>query len=149
MVVQQQSVLTFAGQTITNGGLIEVLGGCDIEGGVNFTGEGIVALEDGGTLLTYQPPNGIHLQQSLPTTIVAAAGTMMTFASILLMHSAPAIRGSRPSRCCRQRSGEQRERPRLLATVRYHAAMAYERPEGRRAHDDHRQPDRPGHVSRP
>jgi len=48
MVVEQQSVLTFAGQTITNGGLIEVLGGCDIEAGVNFTGQGIVVLEDGG-----------------------------------------------------------------------------------------------------
>jgi len=50
MVVQQQSVLTFAGQTITNGGLIEVLGGCDIEAGVNFTGQGIVVLEDGGQI---------------------------------------------------------------------------------------------------
>jgi len=194
MVVEQQSVLTFAGQTITNGGLIEVLGGFDINSGVNFTGEGIVALEDGGqatiwgnvgtgqsfdfadetglltlrnlqgfqgtvgftedagaridlaglqvrsvfvdsinhalnlysapeqqgtllgsisiesisagnlgtvtfdletddfvlssdnaggTRLTYQPDNGINLEQSLPTAIVAAAGTIVTFASIL------------------------------------------------------------------
>jgi hypothetical protein len=194
IVVEQQSVLTFAGQTITNGGLIEVLGGLEIESGVTFTGHGIVALEDGGnitisgnvgadqrfdfadetglltlrhlegfhgslgftelggaridlaglhvqsvavdaalhvldlyaapgqqgaklgsiaiasidpetlgtlpfdlasgdfalgsdgdggTLVTYAPQNGIDLQQSLPTAIVASAGTMVTFASIL------------------------------------------------------------------
>lgn len=194
MVVEQQSVLAFAGQTITNGGLIEVLGGFDINSGVTVAGEGIVALEDGGqatvwgnvgagqhfdfadetglltlrnlqgfqgivgftedagaridlaglqvqsvsvdstshtlelysapgqqgtllgsiaiesisaanlgtvafdletddfvlssdnaggTLLTYQPQNGIDLEQSLPTAIVAAAGTVVTFASIL------------------------------------------------------------------
>lgn len=193
MVVEQQSVLTFAGQTITNGGLIEVLGGCAIEAGVTFTGDGIVVMEDGGnvtisgnigtgqrfdfadesglltlsnlpnflgsvgftelggaridlagldvqslsidsnqvlnlysaagqqgtllgafsldsidpeslgtvpfdvssddfelssdgaggTLLTYAPPNGIDLQQSLPSAIVASAGTIVTFASIL------------------------------------------------------------------
>lgn len=194
MVVEQQSVLTFAGQTITNGGLIEVLGGCEIEASVNFTGQGIVVLEDGGnvtisgtvgggqrfdfadetglltlrnlqgfhgslgftelagaridlaglqvesvavdaanhvlnlysapgqqgtlvgsiavdsidpeslgtvsfdlstddfelsgdgaggTLLSYAPPNGIDLQQSLPNAIVASAGSIVTFASIL------------------------------------------------------------------
>lgn len=194
MVVDQESVLAFAGQAITNGGLIQVLGGFDVESGVTIKGEGIVALEAGGhatvwgnvsagqhfdfadetgfltlrnirgyhgivgftedggaridlaglqvqsvsvdstrhvldlysapgqqgtllgsiavesissanlgevtfdlatddfvlssdnaggTLLTYQPPNGISLQQSLPAAIVAAAGTMVTFASIL------------------------------------------------------------------
>lgn len=194
MVVEQQSVLTFTGQTITNGGLIEVLGGCEIEAGVSFTGQGIVVMESGGnitisgnigagqrfdfadetglltlrnlpgfggslgftelggaridlagyqiqsvavdatlhvlnlysapeqqgsllgsiaigsidpesldtvsfdlstddfalssdgaggTLLTYAPPNGIDLQQSLPSAIVASAGSIVTFASIL------------------------------------------------------------------
>jgi RTX calcium-binding nonapeptide repeat (4 copies) len=48
MVVGQESVLTFAGHTITNDGLIEVLGGTDIAAGVAFTGSGIVALESGG-----------------------------------------------------------------------------------------------------
>ena len=50
MVVGQESVLTFAGQTITNDGLIEVLGGSDIAAGVTFTGSGIVALESGGQM---------------------------------------------------------------------------------------------------
>ena len=48
MVVGQESVLTFAGRTITNDGLIEVLGGSDIAAGVTFAGSGIVALESGG-----------------------------------------------------------------------------------------------------
>lgn len=50
MVVGQESVLTFKGQTITNQGLIEVLGGSDIAAGVTFTGPGIVALESGGQM---------------------------------------------------------------------------------------------------
>jgi hypothetical protein len=50
MVVGQESVLTFQGQTITNQGLIEVLGGSDIAAGVTFTGPGIVALESGGQM---------------------------------------------------------------------------------------------------
>ena len=50
MVVGQESVLTFAGQTITNDGLIEILGGSDIAAGVTFTGSGIVALESGGQM---------------------------------------------------------------------------------------------------
>ena len=48
MVVGQESVLTFAGRTITNDGLIEVLGGTDIAAGVTFAGSGIVVLESGG-----------------------------------------------------------------------------------------------------
>jgi hypothetical protein len=48
MVVGQESVLTFAGHTITNDGLIEILGGSDIAAGVTFAGSGIVALESGG-----------------------------------------------------------------------------------------------------
>ena len=50
MVVGQESVLTFAGHTITNDGLIEILGGADIAAGVTFTGSGIVALESGGQM---------------------------------------------------------------------------------------------------
>jgi hypothetical protein len=50
MVVGQESVLTLAGQTITNDGLIEILGGADIAAGVIFNGSGIVALEAGGQL---------------------------------------------------------------------------------------------------
>jgi hypothetical protein len=50
MVVGQESVLTFTGQTITNDGLIEILGGSDIAAGVSFTGSGIVALESGGQM---------------------------------------------------------------------------------------------------
>src|SRR5262249_21456302 len=50
MVVGQESVLTFAGQTITNDGLIEILGGADIAAGVTFNGSGIVALEAGGQM---------------------------------------------------------------------------------------------------
>jgi hypothetical protein len=50
MVVEQESVLTFAGGLISNGGLIEVEGGFDIEAGVTFAGTGLVALEDGGRM---------------------------------------------------------------------------------------------------
>lgn len=50
MVVEQESVLTFTGDIITNRGLIEVEGGCDIEAGVVFNGKGLVALEDGGQM---------------------------------------------------------------------------------------------------
>jgi hypothetical protein len=197
MVVEQESLLAFTGQTVTNDGLIEVEGGADIAAGVTFTGSGLVVLENGGqmsiagtvantqsidfqdgtglvklanggfkgifgfvstvsgdridltqvkatsaqyfapssagkpgklelfdlqgnevatldmqlinpanldslggdglstadftvgsddasgTLITYAPPNGIQLQQSLPVPIVAAAGTTVSFASIL------------------------------------------------------------------
>ena len=37
----------------------------------------------GGTLITYTPQNGIQLQQSLAAPIVATAGTVVSFASIL------------------------------------------------------------------
>jgi hypothetical protein len=50
MVVEQESVLTFAGGLVSNGGLIEVEGGCDIEAGATFAGTGLVALEDGGRM---------------------------------------------------------------------------------------------------
>lgn len=50
MVVEQESVLTFGGGVVTNGGLIEVEGGFDIDAGVTVNGTGLVALEDGGRM---------------------------------------------------------------------------------------------------
>ena len=51
VLVTQESFLTFTGQTITNGGLIQVEGGAEIDLGVVFTGTGVVVLDNGGVLL--------------------------------------------------------------------------------------------------
>ena len=50
MVVSQESLLVFKGQTITNDGLIQVDGGLDITEGVTVGGTGIILLENGGQL---------------------------------------------------------------------------------------------------
>jgi hypothetical protein len=51
LLVTQESFLTFTGQTITNGGLMQVEGGAEIDVGVTFTGTGVVELDNGGVLL--------------------------------------------------------------------------------------------------
>jgi hypothetical protein len=50
MLVSQESVLLFEGDTITNEGLIQVDGGMSIAQGVTFGGTGIILLENGGHL---------------------------------------------------------------------------------------------------
>lgn len=50
VLVSQESFLSFKGETITNGGLIQVDGGMDIAAGVTVTGSGLIVLEDGGQL---------------------------------------------------------------------------------------------------
>lgn len=50
MVVSQESLLVFKGQSITNDGLIQVDGGLDIAEGVTVSGTGIILLENGGQL---------------------------------------------------------------------------------------------------
>ena len=92
----------------------------------------------GGTLITYTPQNGIQLQQSLAAPIVATAGTVVSFASILqnaFGTSSPGFTSitllpSQPFHRTPQR------RHRLLERAQHHADMAGER------HPDHRAPPR-------
>lgn len=51
VVVSQESFLFLQGQTITNGGLIQVDGGMQIDSSVTLAGAGSVALENGGHLM--------------------------------------------------------------------------------------------------
>ncbi|MGD9885193.1 MAG: hypothetical protein AB7U95_34350 [Reyranella sp.] len=50
VLVSQESFLSFTGETITNGGLIQVDGGMDIAASVTVAGSGLIVLEDGGQL---------------------------------------------------------------------------------------------------
>jgi hypothetical protein len=51
ILVTQESLLDFTGDTITNNAIIQVEGGARIASGVNFVGTGIVELDAGGTLI--------------------------------------------------------------------------------------------------